>query len=147
MCSPKLSFLMNKVKKIFHKDGIQSHSTLAKHFGVDEDKLLKVDYDWTTKTIDVYGDNEEQNETCAFTPKVSHYNAIESFINEKVGTKEKLKRWLKLNWNDKEIRKESINILNEEGQDEYTELLKGKKCNLNLLKRIFDTQPTKAWCL
>ena len=61
MCSPNLSLLMNKAKKIFYKDGMQSHSSIAEHFGIDEDELLKVDYDWRTKTLDVYGENEEQN--------------------------------------------------------------------------------------
>ena len=148
MCSPALSFLIDNTKKIFYKDGIQSHSELATHFGLDEDKLLKVDYDWTTKTIDIYGENKFQNETCAFIPKISHYKAIDSFINEKVGTKQRLKHWLKLNWDDYKIREKSIDILNNEGQGwlmAKAKTFKMRKKDFITLIRLFERFPNKIY--
>lgn len=143
MCSPHLSFMMNKFKKIFYKDGMQSHAALAKYFKVNEDELLKVDYDWVTKTIDIFDENNSQNETTRFTPKESHYRAIQTFIDNKVGTKEKLMVWLSKNTNDTKIKEESYSLLSEEGDKIYYK--NTKKFNLELVKELFFKYPNLVW--
>jgi len=138
---------MNKAKKIFYKDGMQSHSSIAEHFGIDEDELLKVDYDWRTKTLDVYGENEEQNRGCSFMAMPEHYSKINVFIQEKIGTKQKLKIWLANNWNDKKICAEAKELLDLKGKREYKKLLKKKEWDLTILKNLFDVHPNRAWSL
>jgi hypothetical protein len=125
---------------------MQSHSELAKYFGVDEDKLLKIDYNWVDKTIDIFGDNQEQNETAAFMPKESHYRAIQSFIEKKVGTKEKLIQWLADNKNDNKICAEADKLLSEQGNMLYEGSKASKvKFDLDVLKKAFLKYPNLVW--
>lgn len=109
MCSPQLSFLINRAKNIFHKDGMQSHANLIKHFALDESKVVKVSYDWITRTLDILGENTDDNENqhLAFELKQGHYAAIDSFVRRTVGTDKLLKIWLKKNFTDSKIKTES----------------------------------------
>ena len=138
MCSPHLSFLVDRFAKIFYKDKMNSHSMLADHFGLDEDKMLKVDYNWVTKEIDILNENKDQNSTCAFDVKDSHYRAIDAFINKKMGTKAKVIKWLAINRKaDKKVKNEMLKILDYEGQKLYKKFTD--------LAKLFNTHPNHAW--
>jgi len=146
MCSPKLSFLINKAKKIFYKDGMQNHSDLAEHFDLEEDNLINVDYDWVAKTIDIYGpQNMEGNKVCPFKATDKHYEVIDSFIEKKIGTRKKLVKWLKKNYKDIKIKKESLNLLSDDGQSEYFKIIRKKKYDLDTLLQVFNNYPNKVW--
>ena len=147
MCSPHLSFLINKLGHIFYKDGLQAHSELAKYYNIDEDKMIKVDYDWVNKVIDIIGDNEKQNMAADFQLKDSHYRAIDSFIKKQVGTKEKLINWLKQNCNDVKICDEAYKILSEAGEQEFLKLAKPKSKILLMARigQLFEKFPNQNW--
>lgn len=109
MCSPHLSFLIDKFKKIFYRDGKQSHEDLITHFGLDDSKVIKVSYDWVNRVINIIGENEDDagNRLLPFELKYGHYVEIENFIKNKVGTKEKLANWLSKNMHkDRKVFKE-----------------------------------------
>ena len=113
MCSPHLSFLIDKFKKIFYRDGEQSHQALIDYYKLDDSKVVKVSYDWVNKVINIIGENEDEagNRILPFELKYGHYVEIENFIKNKVGTKEKLAKWLsKTMYKDKKVFKEISNL-------------------------------------
>lgn len=128
MCSPALSFIINAKKKIFHKLGMQSHSSLISHFGLDESKVVKVSYDWVEKTLDIIGENED---LLPFELRYGHYKAIDDFVKETVGTEERLLKWLKGNQNDKDIINEMKKLC---------EPVKGKKFDFDFFKANWRSQ-------
>jgi hypothetical protein len=145
MCSPDLSFLIKKDKTILQVPGIQSHSGVLAHFKIgptEEDKIIKISYDWRTKTIDVIGENEG---LLPFDLQFGHWCEIDNFIKSQVGSKKKLQEWLKVNIpKDSKIKEVAPEILSAEGFQEYMAKPKKKFVLANLFK-VFDKFPNIPW--
>jgi hypothetical protein len=144
MCAPDLSFLIKKDKTILQVPGLQSHSGVLAHFKIgprEEDTIVKVSYDWRTKTLDIIGENEG---LLPFDLQPGHYKAIYDFVYSQVGTKEKMISWLKANIHDPAIEKVHYEILTEEGQIKYVESLTSDR-SIPLLRKLFDKFPNPIW--
>ena len=108
MCSPDYSFVVSRAGKAYTTDGDQGHALLAKRLKLDEDKLIKINYDWVKRSW-------EYDAEAPFEPKQSHIMAINQVITKKFGTPELLLKTLS------SMAKNDIQVF-----DKLRELLKGK---------------------
>ena len=92
MCSPKFSFLVDRNGKAYYKDGILSHTQLAKEFGVDEDRVLKGEFDWREGKFSE--NNPIQWDSTPFQPKQSHNDAADSLVEELFSTADTFIAWV-----------------------------------------------------
>lgn len=140
--------MIDKAKNIFYKDGLMSHTGVAEAFHINEDEMVKVDYDWVARTVDIFDENAYQNTGEKFSFKLTnaHWDKIMAFCHEKVGTKERVLAWLDKNVKDPKIKAESINLLNDDGQAVYVQQLPKKKTfDLQKLGQLFRKFPNLAW--
>ena len=77
-----LPCLVDKLAKVYFKDGIHSHSAIAHEFKINEDKVLKYGYDLEARAL-VSNFNLE---TVPFVPKQSHNQIAMEHFNKIVGT-------------------------------------------------------------
>ena len=88
MCSPEFSFNVTRSGQVYTSFGEQSHSKLSKDNSLNDDDILKISYDWTTRKYDF--------DTKPFTPKASHLKRIDETIKHHFGDWKKAKSSLRL---------------------------------------------------
>ena len=85
MCK-MISCLISRDCKVFAVDGVHSHTGIAKHFSLDEDKYLK--YEFHLDKRELFQDFAMDQ--VPFSAKASHDRAAQAFFDDCAGTAEKL---------------------------------------------------------
>jgi hypothetical protein len=86
-----ISCLVSVTGKVYAADGIHSHSKIAAHFKINEDKHLKYEFDLTTRTLK----QDFQMDAAPFAAKASHDAAAQRFFDTSAGNAKQLIAFVK----------------------------------------------------
>jgi hypothetical protein len=111
-----ISCLVSVTGKVYAADGIHSHSEIATHFGIPEDKHLRYEFDLPKRTLV----QDFNMDFAPFAAKASHDAAAQRFFDKCAGTPVLLMAFVKRgNWSEEYLRP----LLSAPAQKAYDEAL------------------------
>ena len=95
-----ISILVGRDGHVYQADGIHSHSALAEHFNLDQDKFLAYEFHLAERELF----QDFQMDKVPFKAKASHDQAAQAFFDEAAGTPEKLLAFVRRgNWQARKL--------------------------------------------
>lgn len=89
MAFPNIPFLVTKNADVLYQDGLILHSQMARHFQVDEDAVIKAEYDFDKR--------EMLFPSAPFDIKQTHLQAADEFIRNLIPNGDELGSWFQRN--------------------------------------------------